>query len=111
MFKPSSTAADFTGLGVRRSPRPAGRSGCVTMPASFVRAATTRRLGTAKALVPKKSVFKPRVSSSLGGLFLLVAQRWTNVLRAIDVKLAVEMVHLVLQTLREQTFAFDANLL
>ncbi len=56
---PSSSAACFTGVARILWPRPAGRSGCVTTAARFVRAATMCKLGTAKSLVPKKSVFTP----------------------------------------------------
>ena len=96
-------------------PRPAGRSGCVTTPASAVFAANdvqdsarqTRSCRKTASSIGRLST--PRQRRLRRSLDFFVRRGRANVFRLVDVQHAVEMVDLVLKALREQAFAFQTH--
>ena len=101
-------------LGRRRRdvwPRPRGRSGCETTPTTVWRdSISARRVGTAKAGVPKNTMRSGRALPSPGALQLLNLADDEVALdpaQAIDEQRAVEVIHLVLKGARQQFASFD----
>src|SRR5690554_5837323 len=130
---PWANAASFTGGGVSRRPRPAGRSGCVSTSGTRAPAATiASSAGTANAGVPAKAIRAAVPTPSMAGTrseserrrgvdagrdrFALAAGPLQIPLleplalqlgQIVDEELAFEVIHLVLHALREQAFDLE----
>src|SRR5882672_145948 len=126
---PSSRAATFTGEGVRRRPRPAGRSGCVSTSGTRAPlAATARSVGTANSGVPANAMRAGALNAAresndgyglrlpgvdvapaplrlLGGLLLQALALELG--QVVDEELAVQVIHLVLDADGQQTFRLE----
>src|SRR5207248_6695658 len=107
--RPRSSATRFTGLGVARRPRPAGRSGCVSTRAMLWPAARSpTRERSAKAGVPAKI----RRRNASGGLAQLLGELRADALllelrQVFDEDLALQMIHLVLNAHGEQALRLE----
>src|SRR5690606_13909747 len=128
---PCASAASLTGGGVSLRPRPAGRSGCVRTSGTCAPAATiASSAGTAKAGVPANAIRaavtppsmdadplgserragagRHRFALASGSFQIAFLDALALELReVVDEQLAFEMIHLVLDALREQTFRLE----
>src|SRR5256885_1441030 len=107
---PRSAARRFTGPGLERSPRPAGRSGCVS-PRTISWPAARRRSSarSANSGVPAKT---RRRKARSGRLAQLLGQLGANALllelrQVLDEDLALQMIHFMLDADREQPLRFQ----
>src|SRR5439155_12983969 len=94
-------------------PRPLGRSGWVTTPATSCRdASSASSVGTANSGVPKKTIRRMSPFSGARELpDLLHDEVALDAAHAIEKEQPVQMVHLMLEGAREQIGAFDDALL
>src|SRR5690606_29551679 len=120
-LSPCASAARFTGGGVSRRPRPAGRSGCVRTSGTSAPAATiASSVGTANSGVPANAMRRSCTAGLQGSERLRAGARGLRRLaprllqvalldalalqrrQIVDEQLALEVIHLVLDALREQ---------
>src|SRR5437868_6693396 len=107
--RPRSSAKLFTALAVERRPRPAGRSGWVSTTTMLWPASRSRaRERAAKAGVPAKI----RRRNASGGLAQLLGELCADALllelrQMFDEDLALQMIHLVLDTHGEQALRLE----
>src|SRR5580704_9794001 len=111
MEKPASSAAPLTGEFDISCPRPRGRSGCVTTASTLKSGCATRwrKVGSAKAGVPQKTILSDTTGLPLAGFFEFADFALDHVAlehaEVRDEENAVEVIDLVAESAGEQAFA------
>src|SRR5438552_2403813 len=100
----------FTGLGLLRMPRPAGRSGWVSTSATSCRPSSSASARSANAGVPAK--IRRRNADGSGGLAQLLSELGADALllqlrQMLDEDLALQMIHLVLDAYGKQALRLE----